>query len=714
AYRTYEAVPGVDQDGYQDGARYQGDRIATFPITSHFDIIREYNANTGEQSNVIVENATDRPWWEREYIRVDWAGGAASSTVDFADIFKTIATGADWVRETEIFDPDHIVLDEDHIQFTLNATLSDGGYSCFVNYGSGNCGSGDVRIRYSFAKVDEAEAAAFQPREYFDNDLIHNDDGTVLRSIGLNVGVDGDTQIVDFACTPELIEFFDENLAPGYLTLDDCSPEYTPQFERFGFFRTERYGYDRRLGPGNDLNRAFYANIHPLWQNPWSGEGAERAPTPDRELRARPIIYYVNADYPADLEPITAQIGADWDQAFIETARARTGRTVDALRQQVAEDFPAEDWMFLEGDTLKGGALFQIRRNTCSAPGIAAYLARFPALQGVVDEATGGQAINRGNVQRACSALAATSRARRLEPSFDWQQIGDVRFNFVNWIDEDQPSGPLGYGPSSADPETGRIVSAAANVYGAAIDTYARSAADIVRAMNEDLDLATLVSGGSYQEWLDGARSVADMPLTVDPAVFGQIQQRTGRFDVEAAYGRFRMDDGAIDHAALERNIRRRMERPDPSDPIAKAFDAPVDEGRQRLQALQADPRFRARMLDEQLVGAAKPLLGLPAGAELTQAQADEVLGLVADPGAMARRYEARLQHLARHNIYSADFIDDSVIGQALAMKGMDPEEVFQTLRAQIYRAVMLHEIGHTLGMTHNFKGSFDALNYQD
>ncbi len=47
--------------------------LAAYAIESHFDIVQDYNPVTGEKFNVIVENTTDRPWWEREFIRVDWS-----------------------------------------------------------------------------------------------------------------------------------------------------------------------------------------------------------------------------------------------------------------------------------------------------------------------------------------------------------------------------------------------------------------------------------------------------------------------------------------------------------------------------------------------------------------------------------------------------------------------------------------------------------------
>ncbi len=78
AYRVHEAIPGLDESATRPGAEYQGDTIAAFPITSHFDIKRTYNTSTGEQTNVIGENTTDRHWAERQFMRIDWSGGALS------------------------------------------------------------------------------------------------------------------------------------------------------------------------------------------------------------------------------------------------------------------------------------------------------------------------------------------------------------------------------------------------------------------------------------------------------------------------------------------------------------------------------------------------------------------------------------------------------------------------------------------------------------
>src|SRR5688500_9577947 len=73
AYRAYERVEGAERPSTLPGETYQGAPVAAFAVLSHFDVVREYDPATGEQTNVIVENDFDRPWYEREYLRVDWS-----------------------------------------------------------------------------------------------------------------------------------------------------------------------------------------------------------------------------------------------------------------------------------------------------------------------------------------------------------------------------------------------------------------------------------------------------------------------------------------------------------------------------------------------------------------------------------------------------------------------------------------------------------------
>ncbi|HEU5074713.1 MAG TPA: hypothetical protein VFU02_11075, partial [Polyangiaceae bacterium] len=71
ARRSYSQNPGADDKG--DEGHPDGTLVAAYPIESHFDIRREYNPSTGEELNVVSENTTDRPWYERNFMRVDWS-----------------------------------------------------------------------------------------------------------------------------------------------------------------------------------------------------------------------------------------------------------------------------------------------------------------------------------------------------------------------------------------------------------------------------------------------------------------------------------------------------------------------------------------------------------------------------------------------------------------------------------------------------------------
>jgi hypothetical protein len=60
ARKAYQIVEGADNKGIP-GKDPNGAVVASYAILSQFDIKRDYNPQTGEELNVIVENTTDRP-----------------------------------------------------------------------------------------------------------------------------------------------------------------------------------------------------------------------------------------------------------------------------------------------------------------------------------------------------------------------------------------------------------------------------------------------------------------------------------------------------------------------------------------------------------------------------------------------------------------------------------------------------------------------------
>jgi hypothetical protein len=75
---AYRAYPHIAADGAEDTAP-----LLVFTIEDQFDIRRAYDPVTGEESNVVQENR-ELPWYERQYIRVDWSQNQADDGFSFA------------------------------------------------------------------------------------------------------------------------------------------------------------------------------------------------------------------------------------------------------------------------------------------------------------------------------------------------------------------------------------------------------------------------------------------------------------------------------------------------------------------------------------------------------------------------------------------------------------------------------------------------------
>ena len=317
AYRTHEAIPGLDEDSTLEGGEYQGDPVAAFAITKHFDIRRGYSATTGEQTNEIVENSSDRPWFEREYMRVDWgSGGSILGPVDIG--LASYSQATDYVRETETFDPDQLQVTEDYIQITQMVTVSDGSMTCYYTFGNFNRG-GEGRVRLSFPRSTRKEYA---PREYKDLVEFRDEEGRHMRKLYLGVPLrptEGKSSIVlRNSSNSSMVALMCDRITLSRIATRSITSSLDASILPFGAFslRPPAWG-------GHDENKEFYAAIHNIWEDPFTytdGSKNEKLLV-DRKPKT---IDYLNVGLPDDLLHIAGQMSDDWDGPY-ERGRCRKG-----------------------------------------------------------------------------------------------------------------------------------------------------------------------------------------------------------------------------------------------------------------------------------------------------------------------------------------------------------------------------------------------------
>lgn len=762
---TYERIEGSDGKG---GARDPDDGIVAirFRIKKHFDIKRAYNSTTGEELNIIEENTTDRPWYEREYFRVDWSQNLATDSYEF-DMFKLLG----WTRTIpfvphpyDIEDPTHehaprFALDEGYFDVTTKVFAHPPTFNlprwgiynipaCYFDATLGgswpvaNCSPVEITIRHSFLRVEDKD---YEPKHW-----------------------DGH------------------------------------RFQAFGAFYTERIGYDRQYGM-TDNQHYRLVNRFNIWERSHyyddpknmkgpiecftepgvdpnrdeDGDGTadecaevtertgvkgsqcdtftQKCTLPYRLRKVRPNPWYYTTGSDPEYFEATRDAVIEWDAAMrfaVQAARyAECQQTGDGEgATPCSEQYPLpfgqqeenQDLVNLVrevedcrvGRAYKGEDCNIMAERVGRSRGYSAGVQALAKMENVFalchspvqhdDPAIcGGPRLPKHMTALDCHEARLNRDRATLEicQSAREARMGDLRYHKANVIPNPQSPSPWGIMVDANDPVTGEKIAASANVWSYVTEIATQSLVDQARYARGELSTEDITEGEYIIDWTEAAKAARKGGIlgTMSKAELDNRVASVVGVDVDTF--RFLKETGdnpqnreLVKELSLEfQNVRAEVEAP---SAMAPKYDARLQAAAgtwleaelntPMMQQLFADLKDLDPSLRRQL---SSPLQGANPTLARELRQLMEVR--LADRGAcILHEAPAPVSVSALADVLERKFgafnpADDKVTQLERAKK------MQKYLAHKYHYAVMAHEMGHSVALRHNFVSSSDAYGYR-
>jgi len=294
---------------------------------------------------------------------------------------------------------------------------------------------------------------------------------------------------------------------------------------------------------------------------------------------------------------------------------------------------------------------------------------------------------------------------------------GDVRFSFVNFV-KDYYDGMalLGLGPSMTDPVTGENLAGVANVY-VLNDWAATYVQEMVQLLNGQIKPTQFVDGVNLQTWIDKtkAKNTGD-DAQRDAISQAQIQdmyasmkqpwlKNVTKIGNSAAFESMTDDLGnPLTNRGLKRKLLGEMGKTGLFDPsqnqspgMTAIADTPIEQ-----KLINNDILMAAGYAPNSVSSMTKEVLDKVSPVRAT--------GFVKKMKAI-EKYRWELAN--KRNMDTLAMVDDAMVGLAYRFQNeADSQKVWAKARDIIMRAVLTHEMGHTMGLHHNWGGSEDVINF--
>jgi hypothetical protein len=755
---SYERITGTDDKGNQYNgvqlkASNDGQIVASYKITSHFDIKNDYNPQTGENLNIVVENTTDRVWYQRQYFRVDWSQNLITDAYDYDTLSQIGVFGAVTYEPfaytvLDPSDPDapHFDATDGYFDVTNKvyatpqqvdlSTLGAGSGTipaCFLDiayvnggtYPAADCNPVELTIRESFRRVVDTD---YEPESF---------DGVRAQAIGAfnfdyRRGYARNYGLVDQEWSRFIGRYNIWQQSHFYSDPTNADPNMRGAIPCATMETTEVPTGDPNADPNRDDDGDGTAD-----ECKGAGAGSrcdvfnQKCTLPYSARKARIIPWYIAGD--TTLFDPTNWATVEWDLA-LRTA-VQTSRLVECRKTKGADcDATFPMWAGQQDDNDEAVRIARdvdaCRRTTDWDATACTDLATSEATALGTERGTGAMtdALAIGTIAAmppvivlchnpvvasdhpACGVVGLAPRP------------GDLRYNIVLNIPNPQLPSYWGIMTDGDDPLTGEKVAASINIWTATTDTAAQQLVDLVRYANGELSTDQITNGTYIQNWVAAAKlsGGGGLPTLPKDDITRRLASATN-LDINGFNALTAGTPGPEIQSVLDAGKAIALDVQMRNDVASPA----------QVQLAATLASARGSDVETQLVNPAiLELAGLPPTASLSGA-----VGAVVSPLALNNPLAGRQINQLRDNALAARgacLIDEApeptaMTGLADILKKKFPtaanetpaaqqgryDQMLQYVRRRYHYAVIAHEMGHSIGMRHDFVSSSAPLFYR-
>ena len=716
ARRSYQESPGSDKRAlprvevspgvWEFPGKADGTIIAAYRVESHFDVRRDYNSQTGEETNVVVENTSDRPWYLRAQMRVDFSQNHAESTsgADMSWVFGEgnqvtsiqYATTNENDEDKTTFDPKNGYFDiTNKYQLKPDVMPEFGIAECvitgfFNGATSGDCTPTEVKLRSSYVKLTGNEDF-----ESFEENLAQ-------RDIVGNWGNAGSNYNREYGGAP--LTAWD----PQYGFTDAKTKTF---FSIHNIWEKSHQGAKCTNNADTDADGTADAcdNGKTSYKGATGSQcdlNAGKCTIPIRDRSVKTIGYWLNADVPVELldqvdskgkitlgGPIE-EMTITWDQ-FLKVAVA-TRREVECRRTKTGDRDACHELYFEPGP--KDMVTF------------------------------GGWGIDKTKVLPVDQGRPVITTCHNPVRSYDPSncgtvgekiRLGDVRKNYTIYWPYASRAPYGGVASIGGDPLTGEMVGATATIMGRSATFGAAQQRDIIQLAIGDITVDELVAGGQAERYADLVKSgkvvtsVAKTPAEIEAAV--------KNIDLDNIKATVSVTAPTLDSlSGPQRQLERAKLRA--KDSVMSPSLAKNDE---RLAALlkQLDNTEYAAEISN------RGLQQLVSGSKDQSTAAYQAIKTFAsqDPSRIQDLYDHYMAYLGNKGVCFLDSAANAGVPGSIYQASLAPYfkqkyadldvktrgvKIYEDLLRESVKGIGFHEIGHSIGLRHNFSSSWDSQNY--